>query len=520
MNHSSGILRSNALRYNAGLIAFALIGALILSRWIVFQNTRALMLAGVVIAGILVFFAILQDWRRGLYLFLFWMVFEDLIRKYSGNATAMFFVKDVVALMMYLSMFAACRRQRLATFHPRFAKWLLVFIALGLIQMFNPNTPSFLYGLLGFKLYFFYVPLMFAGYAYLRSDKDLRTFLYLNAWISLVVGALGIVQSIVGLDFLNPSQLAPDLQVLGKLIRESPLTHVAVPRPTSVFVSDGRFAQFLTLMYLLGFGAIGYSLLRKRMKPFLLLVSIGVTIVAALMTGSRSTFVALMANSAILVAASVWGISARERRSLKMGRAIRRVALAGAVALTLAVFIFPAETSARWTFYMETLSPASSASELGYRAWEYPFENAASAFEQPNWIFGNGTGTASLGVQYVSQAIDQERPKFGAESGYGQLILELGVIGPFLWLIWTGALFWESWAIVRNLRHTALFPLGFVFFWFLIYVLGISVFYGMVVYQNYFMNAYTWLFIGMLFRLPRLASEERKLPAPHAIAQT
>ena len=518
MNHSSGILRSNSMRYNAALIACALIGALILSRWIISEDTHALILAGVAAAGILMFFAILQDWRRGLYLFLFWIAFEDLIRKYAGNATAMFFVKDVVALMMYLSMFAAWRRRRLATIHPKFAKWLLAFIALGLVQMFNPKTPSFMYGLLGFKLYCFYIPLMFAGYAYLRSEKDLQTFLNFNVWVSLVIGALGIVQSIVGLDFLNPSQLEPELQGLGRIVRESPLTHVAVPRPTSVFVSDGRFAQFLTLMFLLGFGAIGYSLLKKRMNPSLILAAIAVTIVAVLMTGSRSAFIALLANSTILVAASIWGVSVGARRSLRLGRAMRRIAIAGAAALAMAVLIFPSETSARWAFYMETLSPASSASELGYRAWEYPLENAASAFAQPNWKFGNGTGTASLGVQYLSKVIDEERPSFGAESGYGQLILEFGIIGPFIWLVWTGALFWESWTIVRGLRRTALFPLAFVFFWFLVYLLGITVFYGMVAYQNYIMNAYAWLFIGMLFGFPGLEGEERKLHASHAIA--
>lgn len=520
MNSHIEPFRASTLRFNPICVALGLVGALVLSRWIVADNTRALVLAGVFVLGCLTFLAILQDWRRGLYIFLIWMVFEDLIRKYVGNDTAMFFVKDVVAAMMYVSMFSAWRRQRLAVFHPKFAKWLLLFVGLGIIQMFNPNTPSYFYGPLGFKLYFFYVPMMFAGYAYLRDENDLQSFLKLNMWIAVVVAGLGIAQSIIGLDFLNPSQLAPELQGLGRLVRESPLTHVSVPRPTSVFVSDGRFAQFLILMYLLGFGAVCYSLLRKRGKPRLLLAAIGVTALATIMTGSRSAFMALIVNTLVMVAAMSWGVTASVRRSIQVGRAVWRVALAGGIAILLAILIFPSQTSARWAFYTETLSPASSASELQYRAWQYPLDNVLNVFDQPNWKFGNGIGTASLGVQYVSAAIDEQRPDFGAESGYGQLILELGIVGPILWLVWTCVLFWESWKIVKSLRHTRLFPFSFALFWFLVYLLGIVTFYGLVAYQNYLMNAYAWLFVGMLFRLPGLVENRKTISTPHANAQS
>src|SRR5215467_8752040 len=100
MNSRAEPFRSNPLRLNAIVIALALAGALILTKWIISDNVRALILAGVFVVGSLSFLAILQDWRRGLYLFLIWMVFEDLIRKFAGNATVMFFVKDVIAAMM------------------------------------------------------------------------------------------------------------------------------------------------------------------------------------------------------------------------------------------------------------------------------------------------------------------------------------------------------------------------------------------------------------------------------------
>ena len=63
----------------------------------------------------------------------------------------------------------AKRRSVLRSFCPSaFFSWL------GLIQVFNQNSPSILYGLLGFKVYFYYVPLLFAGYALIRTDGDLQ----------------------------------------------------------------------------------------------------------------------------------------------------------------------------------------------------------------------------------------------------------------------------------------------------------------------------------------------------------
>ena len=518
MNSASGTLRSNQIRSTAIFIAIATLGAWVFSRWILAGELKSLIVVGAMTCGVLAFLAILQDWRRGLYLFLVWLVFEDLIRKFSGNATVMFFVKDVIALMTYLSMFSLWRRGRLPVFRSHFAKWLLIFIALGVIQVFNPYSPNILYGLLGFKLYFFYVPMMFAGYAYVRSETDLQKFLKLNMWITIVVSGLGIAQSILGLSFLNPAELAPDLQNLGRLVRVSPLTHVAVSRPTSVFVSDGRFAQFLTMMFLLGFGAIGYTVLKRQARPVLLLCALGVTTVAAVLTGSRSAFLSLIGNSIALTAAFYWGVPERMRRSLRIGRAVRRIAFVGAAAIALAILLIPEQFYARWTFYSETLSPTSSASEFGFRSWQYPLRAFMSAFSQPHWILGNGIGTTSLGVQYVASTLGRQRPDVGVESGYGQLILEFGVLGLALWVAWTSALLWETWRIVRRLRDTREFPIGFALFWFAVYLLVFYVFYGLVAYQNYLPNAYLWLFVGIVFRLPYLAKAQQKSAATYAAA--
>src|SRR5260370_21409432 len=46
---------------------------------------------------------ILRDWRNGLYLFLAWLLFEDLSPKFLGNHMAIYFAEDVLLLVVYLA---------------------------------------------------------------------------------------------------------------------------------------------------------------------------------------------------------------------------------------------------------------------------------------------------------------------------------------------------------------------------------------------------------------------------------
>ena len=201
----------------------ALIGlsVFVLAIWLAWQlggeiaanNIRAVAFAGAGIIGVIVAVAILRNWRTGVYLFLIWMLFEDLFRKYMGNGPALFFGKDILAALVYISFFAAIRRGREKKFRPPFLLFLSFFFWLGVLQVFNQNSPHILYGLLGFKVYFYYIPLMYVGYALIRSDEDLRKFLVLNVAFSGFIAALGITQAILGNTFLNPAKLAPELPV-------------------------------------------------------------------------------------------------------------------------------------------------------------------------------------------------------------------------------------------------------------------------------------------------------------------
>jgi len=503
---------------NQALIGIGLFGIGLWLAWevggkIVADDERSIILGVLIFAGCMVAAMILRNWRTGFYLFFVWMMFEDLFRKYMGNGLALFFGKDVLLALVYIAFFVEVRRHKEKTFRPPFLLFFALFLWLGVLQIFNQNSPHILYGLLGFKVYFYYVPLMFIGYALIRNDGDLRKFLVTNALLAAVIATLGIIQAIVGNTFLNPAHLAPDLEDLGNLSKSTPLSNQVFSLPDSVFVSAGRFATYLVVAFVLLLGAAGYLMLfsERGRKP--VFIATGLLGGATLLCGNRGAFVYIAATALVLPAAFLWGAPWRWRQVHRMLRAIRRSFIVGAFVLAAILLLFPKEAGSRMAYYAETLNPNSSAYEAGYRSWDYPIANLELAFTRPNWVLGNGIGTASLGVQYVAKLIGRRPPDLWVEEGFGVLIVEMGIIAPFLWILWTTALLYYSWKIVRRLRGSRLFPIAVAIFWYAFVLLYPNTFGGLSWYQNYICNAYLWLLVGILFRLPDLLGQ----PQPGAV---
>jgi hypothetical protein len=215
----------------------------------------------------------------------------------------------------------------------------------------------------------------------------------------------------------------------------------------------------------------------------------------------------VVASGPLLALAFLWGAPRQSKQTHRVVKAIWRTALVGAISLFIAVILLPQAIGARWLYYTETLLPSSPKEQLTSRINSYPIQEFEKAFQYGNWVYGHGLGTASLGVQYVSRWFGKERPQFQVESGFGNIVLEFGIIGLFLWFLWTGALLVHSFKILRVLRQTALFPPAFAIFWFAFLLLYPSTYTSINGFQDYIYNAYFWLLIGILYRLPVLLSE-------------
>jgi hypothetical protein len=448
--------------------------------------------------------AMLNNWRTGLYLFLTWLLFEDFARKFLGNNMAIYFAKDFLVLVVYISFFAALRRKEAKVFRPPFLIPVLLLVWLGILQIFNPASTSIWYGLMGVKILFYYVPLVSLGYALVITERDLRRFFFVNLILILSIMSLGVAQSIVGAGFLNPAHQAEDLRVLSGLYRVSPITGQVAYRPTSTFVSAGRYADFIIVAWLLVLGFTGYLLLRQKKGRLLAFVAIVVTAAGAFLTASRGAVMWAFLNGVATLVAFIWGAPWRQGEALRSFRVMQRALMGAATGLVLLSFVFPEALISRLAIYRETLDPSSSASELGNRTWDYPVQNFLAAFTYPNWVVGYGIGTTALGGQYVARFFNVKPPVGGVESGFGTLIVEMGILGLAFWLIMAAAILISAWRVVKKLRGSPLFPIGFVIFWYSMVLLLPSTFAGIQPYEDFILNAYFWLLLGILFRLPSI----------------
>lgn len=475
------------------------------AQYVVNDDMTGLAYAGLCLGGGIFAIMVLNNWRNGVYLFLGWLLFEDLARKFLGNNMVIYFAKDFLALLIYISFFAALRRKEVPVFRPPFLVPLLIFVWFGFLQIFNPGSTTIWYGLMGFKMFFYYVPLVFIGYALLNSEADLRRFFTLNLMFALVVISLGIVQSIAGPTFLNPAVPQEDLRELSTLYRVSPITGEIAYRPNGVFVSAGRYANFILLATILVLGYGGYLLLRRKKGRLLAFIAIPFTAAGAFLTASRGVFMYGMINALTTSIAFLWGAPWREREVLRVIRSIQRVAIGITLGMIVLFYAYPEAFTSRLEIYEETLSPNSPTSELANRAWTYPVQNFLGAFTYERWPYGYGIGTTALGGQYVARFFNAKPPVVGVEGGFGTLVVEMGIGGLVLWFVMTAAILISAWKVVKKLKGSPWFPLGFVIFWYAFFLLLPETYGGINGFEDFLLNAYFWFLLGILFRLPTIA---------------
>ena len=117
-----------------------------------------------------------RRWRGAVQAALVLLIFEGAIRKWlvPGAQDLVYFAKDVLLLGAYLGFLRDRPRLRLRLpALPLLYGVLVLSVLFGLLEVFNPNLPSLLLGALGFKAYFFYVPLLFVLPAVFPDDASL-----------------------------------------------------------------------------------------------------------------------------------------------------------------------------------------------------------------------------------------------------------------------------------------------------------------------------------------------------------
>ncbi len=536
--HQGFVMKASAMAFAVAVFAgFGLAHLLLQADW------RTVVVVFVFVGAGALGLQILRNWRFGILSFFAWIVVEDLIRKYLGNRIVLYGVKDALILLTYVSfLFARMRNRRTGKFHNPIRTPLVALIVLAVAECFNPQIEHPLIPVIGMRMYFLYVPLLYLGYAYFDSEERLRRFLLFALLLGGGVAALGVLQALMGLDLLNPKGFVPGLRL--ELIRVAPESQMSVPRPTSVFVDAGRFAQYLFVLFFLGLGALSYwqglhrdeeralweeprpriralacrvLSVRRRQERSLWLAF---TLIGAGLIVSAQRAALLLVGAALLILAMKAGrdrLATWTARFRKPSFPIGKIGGGIVLALVGLALVRPERLIALYRFCVETLSPIARETEVSWRPKVY-WRDILFAIQESR-VFGHGTGTASLGLQYL-YGLDyfyqgETGSLYRVEGGYASVIWEWGGIGVAFWLWWTAVLVFAAARTAWRLEGSRFFGPAAALALFLALLHFPYFFLGLPVYQNYVNNAYHWFLCGLLFRLPRIAGEA--IPDAHTV---
>jgi len=369
-----------------------------------------------IVAGIAAVFWSFRSWRQAVRLGMVLLIFEGALRKwvFPGAQDLVYFAKDVFFLGSYMGYLRARPQLRSLPLPGPLTAGLTIAALWGFLEILNPNLPNFLVGILGFKAYFFYVPLLLVIPAAFDSDADLAQFLRRYLLIAIPVGLLAIFQ------FFSPPTSALNMYAWGGGEEAYVATFgtSAYVRVTGTFSFITGFTSYLQAAIVLSLALLGVVRWRLRGNLFLYL-AVGMVLMSMMMSGSRGPVVMLC-----LLFPLYWWLSvAREGGSgATFGRLLLGIGL-------LAVFLAYAGADALGAFY----GRASGGGEGMAERIASPLLSPLALIPQVGLV-GMGIGATHQTAMAVTAGIPPYSWLQGlaTEVETGRIVVEIGAVGIVL----------------------------------------------------------------------------------------
>lgn len=123
--------------------------------------------------------------------------------KLGTGSAGITFLRDAIILAIAVGALvrAQARGERLAL--PPLSGWVLAFVVIVLVQLFNPQAGTVAHSLAGARQHLEFVPLFFLTFAFVRTRKALRAFVVILLVVAAANGVAGFIQF-----NLTPAQFA------------------------------------------------------------------------------------------------------------------------------------------------------------------------------------------------------------------------------------------------------------------------------------------------------------------------
>lgn len=450
-------------------------------------NYRDLLIALLILQGLW----IVLFWRMGVYLFMTYIVLEGFLINWFHDVPALNLVKDVFVGLLFLTVAVMLITRRRAPI-PRLG-WVLPFFGFALVyvaEVFNPNLPNILVGLVGVRVTLFYFLLMPVAYWFFDStERVVRFFLFMVA-LSVPVAAFGIVQYFKGPAWmigLSPGFQHAVYYAWAEGMSSEPGGMVAPMRTFSTFVQTGGFSWYLVFVMLIT-GAF-WGVLRAYWQRLVIAAILLLQFFALLTTGGRTTLFVFV--SCILL----WSFF--QRGSLRLAPALALLPLVFYIATLLLGTSFQLR-------FGELLDPEY------VRSRNMPLVTGWSQGAMNSDWTGLGAGYASVASRHV---VGETGSILGlVENGLAKERFEAGLPGVILYIVFLAS-FGLSCArqAMRvadpRLRWFAMPVAAFILMNLVLVPMGTP-------FDVSPTNVYLWFFAGFLGRVPLLGERPAAPSAP------
>src|SRR6202000_2195294 len=157
------------------------------------------------IAGLLGLFALAASARYEItlaVLVVYFGLFDGVIKLETANQLVST-LRDLMIAAICIGAIVRMIARREEVRLPPLSGWVLAFVLIVLVEVFNPNTHGILKVVSGFRQQFEWVPFFFFGYLLMRSKDRFRKFFVLLGVLALINGVVSAYQT-----QLTPEQLA------------------------------------------------------------------------------------------------------------------------------------------------------------------------------------------------------------------------------------------------------------------------------------------------------------------------
>lgn len=246
-----------------------------------------------------------MSWRRLFPLIFLFSCVDGFISNWLYPARLPMLFKDIFILVVYfLFMTQEFQRHWVGKFKRSIGlgTWYIamLFVLVGILQMFNSKAPGMLVGILGFKVMFLYLPMAILAYAYVDSLDRLRRLLRAIIYFSIPISIFGLFQFWADPYFMI-NTFGPGFERAMSMasIDAGEAATQTFLRVFGTFASTGQFSSFLVINCMFIF-----SLLFTAKNKFERRLMIGCAIlnfITLLATGSRGGFLLIFIMGFVFV---------------------------------------------------------------------------------------------------------------------------------------------------------------------------------------------------------------------------